>query len=159
MRKYPTAAFLERKSSSTYTFNGTSVSIPKDTIINVPVYAIHKDPNIYPNPEKFDPERFDEISEKARHPMNYLPFGDGPRNCIGKCKKSLNVWFILLVDSTSWLHIKNKIWFNQCLLQWNFSHVYTTFIMEGHTYLYSNAMIASFHVFKSCPDACTVGGR
>lgn len=57
--------------------------IEKDTFVLVPTYSIHKDPEYYPQPEIFDPERFSEEQTKARHPCAYLPFGDGPRNCIG----------------------------------------------------------------------------
>ncbi|EDW32573.1 GL10370 [Drosophila persimilis] len=47
------------------------------------VHSIHHDPEIYPQPEHFDPSRFEADQVKSRHPMAYLPFGDGPRNCIG----------------------------------------------------------------------------
>ena len=73
-----------RKSIEKYTFSGTKVTIPKGTKIWIPVYAIQRDPKNYPDPEIFDPERFDDEAEKSRHPMLFLPFGDGPRNCIGK---------------------------------------------------------------------------
>lgn len=75
---------LRRSASNKYTFSGTKVTIPKDTKIWIPIYAIQRDPNYYPDPEVFDPERFDNDAVKSRHPMVYLPFGDGPRNCIGK---------------------------------------------------------------------------
>jgi cytochrome P450 family 6 len=42
------------------------------------------DPEVFPDPERYDPERFSEENKKARHPFMYLPFGDGPKYCIGK---------------------------------------------------------------------------
>lgn len=83
LRKYPVGLVLRRVSNRDYTFNGTKVTVPKGTAVVIPVYAIQHDPSIYPDPEVFDPERFNEDAVAARHPMSYLPFGDGPRNCIG----------------------------------------------------------------------------
>lgn len=68
---------------SSYTFNNTKISISEGQKVWIPVYAIHQDPNIYPKPDVFNPERFNEEAVESRHPMSYLPFGDGPRNCIG----------------------------------------------------------------------------
>lgn len=52
----------------------------------IPVYSLHRDPEFYPNPLKFDPERFSEENKHNIQPFSYLPFGAGPRNCIGKKK-------------------------------------------------------------------------
>lgn len=51
----------------------------------IPVYSLHRDENYYPDPEKFDPTRFspENKSVKTIVDMPYLPFGEGPRNCIG----------------------------------------------------------------------------
>jgi len=86
LRKYPPGIFLMRQSTLSYTFNGTKVCVPKDQKIFIPVYAIHRDPSIYPKPDIFNPERFNKEAVQSRHPMFYLPFGDGPRNCIGMMK-------------------------------------------------------------------------
>ncbi|KAJ8687378.1 hypothetical protein QAD02_023172 [Eretmocerus hayati] len=83
LRKYPPATILMRQAMETYTFTGAELTIPKDTRVWIPVYAIQRDPQIYPDPENFDPERFNDENISSRHPSFYLPFGDGPRNCIG----------------------------------------------------------------------------
>lgn len=49
----------------------------------IPIYGIHSDPKYYPNPEKFDPERFSNENKHKINSSTYMPFGVGPRNCIG----------------------------------------------------------------------------
>ncbi|KAG5322929.1 C6A22 protein, partial [Pseudoatta argentina] len=83
LRKCPVVTFLMRQSITSYTFDGTKVNVPEGQKVWIPVYAIHRDPSIYPKPDVFDPERFSDDAVQSRHPMSYLPFGDGPRNCIG----------------------------------------------------------------------------
>ncbi|KAF7995738.1 hypothetical protein HCN44_006845 [Aphidius gifuensis] len=83
LRKYPPLTTLMRKSTAPYTLPGTNVTIPTGTKILIPIYAIQRDPTYFPNPNEFDPERFNDEAVKSRHPMSFLSFGDGPRNCIG----------------------------------------------------------------------------
>lgn len=66
---------LIRTASKDYKVPNTDFTIPKGTLTFIPVYAIHMDPDIYPEPEKFDPERFSEENKRDRHQMAYLPFG------------------------------------------------------------------------------------
>jgi cytochrome P450 len=83
LRKYPPAVRLDRRVvTSSYKVPGTEVTWDKDTVAVIPVFAIHHDESIYPNPEKFIPERFSAEEKAGRHPYTYLPFGLGPRSCI-----------------------------------------------------------------------------
>lgn len=58
-------------------------TIPKNYQVWIPALSVHMDPEFYPNPNVFDPERFTAEEVRKRNPTTFLPFGDGPRNCIG----------------------------------------------------------------------------
>lgn len=49
----------------------------------IPIMGLHRDEKYYSNPERFDPERFNDENKTNITPYSYLPFGTGPRNCIG----------------------------------------------------------------------------
>ncbi|XP_053597979.1 probable cytochrome P450 6a13 [Microplitis demolitor] len=83
LRKYPPINFTLRRSTQSYKFSGTNLTIPKGTIIWIPIAGIHRNSEYYPNPDVFDPERFKTEEINNRPQMSYLPFGAGPRNCIG----------------------------------------------------------------------------
>ncbi|KNC33646.1 hypothetical protein FF38_08727 [Lucilia cuprina] len=85
LRKYPSGPLLFRKALSDYIVPGyPKYVIKKDMPILIPVLGLHNDPEFYPKPQEFDPERFAPEKAKQRDSMEYLPFGDGPRNCIGE---------------------------------------------------------------------------
>ncbi|GBP56863.1 Cytochrome P450 6B5 [Eumeta japonica] len=83
LRKYPIAGSLVRQCGSGYTFSDTILSLDKDTLVFISVSAIHHDRKYYPDSGKFDPERFSPENKPKIPSCAYLPFGEGPRNCIG----------------------------------------------------------------------------
>lgn len=74
---------MTRGAQNDYAVPGTKFVIEKGTQVWVPAYAIQNDPEYYPKPEKFDPERFSPEQVANRDTALWLPFGEGPRNCIG----------------------------------------------------------------------------
>lgn len=85
LRKYPTLPFLNRECTQDYKIPGTDVVLKKGVGIHISLLGLHFDEKYYPEPEKFIPERFNEENSSGKNIINrpYLPFGDGPRTCIG----------------------------------------------------------------------------
>ncbi|GFR07462.1 cytochrome P450 3A8 [Trichonephila clavata] len=83
LRLYPPATRLERLAETDCKLGDTGITIPKGMMISIPNYALHHDPKLFPDPEKFDPDRFSAEERAKRDPNAYLPFGAGPRNCVG----------------------------------------------------------------------------
>lgn len=95
LRLYPPAIRVNRVCNKDYEYNG--IKIPKDQIWTVSIWGVHRDPEIYPEPEKYDPERFNEQNRKARENEAFIPFGAGPRNCIGARFAVLEVKLLLAI--------------------------------------------------------------
>nr|NP_001352304.1 cytochrome P450 4C1-like [Cyphomyrmex costatus] len=82
LRLYPSVYFISRITAEDVKLQ--SYIIPVKTIVHLNIYGLHRDPNFWPNPEIFDPDRFLFEKIRNRHPYSYLPFSAGPRNCIGQ---------------------------------------------------------------------------
>lgn len=83
LRKYPPGALITRECSNDYKVPGTDVVIEKGTKLFIPAWGLHNDPEYFPNPEKFNPENFSEENKVKRPDFTFIPFGEGPRMCIG----------------------------------------------------------------------------
>ncbi|XP_021702449.1 cytochrome P450 9e2 [Aedes aegypti] len=86
LRKWPPFGVTNRRCTKAYSLenaNGTKVTVHKGQVIFIPIYEIQRDAQYYPNPERFDPERFSDQNRGNLNQDTYLPFGIGPRNCIG----------------------------------------------------------------------------
>ncbi|XP_055530200.1 probable cytochrome P450 9f2 [Wyeomyia smithii] len=98
LRMWPPAVVSDRFCVKDYVYDdgaGTRFVIEKNQTIWIPTIAIHADPKYYPNPGKFDPERFNEQNRSKIDAGAYLPFGVGPRNCIGSRLALMEVKLIL----------------------------------------------------------------
>ncbi|KAK5643741.1 hypothetical protein RI129_007586 [Pyrocoelia pectoralis] len=87
LRKWPPFTDNDRRSVKPYVIKAqrpeeADLYLEKGSILLFPVYPIHRDPKYYPNPEQFDPERFNEENREKINRCAYMPFGSGPRNCI-----------------------------------------------------------------------------
>ncbi|XP_021193424.3 cytochrome P450 9e2 [Helicoverpa armigera] len=89
LRLWPPAAIVDRMCVKDYNFGRPSPNATKDLIIRegqgvgVAPWVFHRNPKYFPEPTKFDPERFSPENRHKILPFTYFPFGLGPRNCIG----------------------------------------------------------------------------
>ncbi|XP_055601242.1 probable cytochrome P450 9f2 [Uranotaenia lowii] len=86
LRKWPPVAMTNRACRSSYPledFDGTRITLSEGQVVTIPIFAFHRDPNLFPNPDHFNPERFADDNEHLMDRDAYMPFGMGPRNCIG----------------------------------------------------------------------------
>ncbi|CAG2168837.1 unnamed protein product [Oppiella nova] len=74
---------VDREAFEDYVLGDTGITLTKGSVVAIPVHALHHDPHYYPDPHRFIPERFLGDNLNKVKPYTYLPFGGGPRNCIG----------------------------------------------------------------------------
>ncbi|XP_075215342.1 cytochrome P450 4C1-like isoform X2 [Lycorma delicatula] len=84
LRLFPSVPCIIRKLYSDLDLGHEGYIIPATTNVVVLPYTLHRNSKYYPNPEKFDPDRFLPEEVQKRHPFAYIPFSGGPRNCIDK---------------------------------------------------------------------------
>ena len=104
LRLYTPGFLVHRRCNETCTING--VTIPRGVDVFMPPYVLHRDPALWPDPEKFNPERFSPENRETHEPYSYMPFGIGPRQCIG-------FRFALLEMKTAMLKILSKVKFKR----------------------------------------------
>ncbi|GLG92381.1 Cytochrome P450 9e2, partial [Gryllus bimaculatus] len=84
LRLYPPVPIILRNMQQEIVLPESKAVLPEGTSLYLTPFGMHRNPNLYPDPEKFDPERFSADECARRHPYAYLPFSAGPRNCIGQ---------------------------------------------------------------------------
>lgn len=94
LRKYTGLPILNRECTKSYRIPGTTFTIEKGTSIIVSLLGIHRDAQFFPDPESFNPDRFTD-EKRAYDEEMYMPFGVGPRNCIGEIFLSFHKAFFI----------------------------------------------------------------
>ncbi len=84
--------------------------IPKGWLVFYQITQTHLDEQVYTNPEKFDPERFDETRAEGKKPFSYLPFGGGIRECLGKefARLEMKTFAAMLTRHYQWELLTNQ---------------------------------------------------
>ncbi|CAH0723090.1 unnamed protein product, partial [Brenthis ino] len=107
LRMYPPFGRVDRICTKPYDVPGSSLHLRVGEMVGIPVYGIHMDPDIYPEPREFRPERFMREEKKERPSHLFLAFGAGPRNCIGSR-------FAMVVAKTAIVTIIKNFKFTRC---------------------------------------------
>ena len=81
-RMYGPTPFLGRILSQECEAGG--YTLPKGIDIIIDIYSIHRNPDVWENPNEFNPDRFSKENSISRHPYAHIPFSAGPRNCLGQ---------------------------------------------------------------------------
>lgn len=105
MRLYPPAPVVTR--TALQDFRLSEHDIPAGTVLYVPIYAVHRHTTLWEEPDRFDPSRFEPEKVKTRHRYAYMPFGAGPRVCIGNAFAMMEAVAILAVLLQN-DHLRNK---------------------------------------------------
>nr|UZE89903.1 cytochrome P450 CYP9GK5 [Chrysoperla zastrowi sillemi]UZE89906.1 cytochrome P450 CYP9GK5 [Chrysoperla zastrowi sillemi] len=112
LRKWPPAPITDRVTTKNYKIQVGKklITLEPGFPITVPIIGFHRDPQYYPNPEKFDPERFNDENKKNIKPLTFCPFGAGPRLCIGARFAVMNAKIIIfhMIKNFEVILVKNS---------------------------------------------------
>jgi cytochrome P450 len=100
MRLYPPAWAIGRKATAPFQLGG--YEIPKGAILILSPYVTQRDPRFFPDPERFDPERWTPENADARPKFSYYPFGGGARLCIGERFAWMEGTLVLAAIAQQW---------------------------------------------------------
>jgi cytochrome P450 len=100
MRLYPPAWILGRRTIDT--FEAAGYSIPPRSIILASQYLMHRDARFFPDPDRFDPDRFTHENQATRPKFSYFPFGGGTRVCIGEQFAWMEAVLVLATIAQRW---------------------------------------------------------
>ncbi|XP_041973294.1 cytochrome P450 4C1-like [Aricia agestis] len=134
MRLYPPVNFIMRQ--TTQPCKLSNFDIPANTMCAIHIYDLHRDEKIYPEPDKFRPERFLPENSAGRHNFAFIPFSAGPRNCIGQKfammeMKSLLSSIFRRFDVAPVTKISDNLSFSVDLVLRTTDPVYVRFIERG----------------------------
>jgi cytochrome P450 len=82
MRLYPPAYIIGRMAIDEFQLG--PYTLPAESVLLMSPYVCQRNPELFPDPERFDPDRWAPELQRARHKFSYFPFGGGPRTCIGE---------------------------------------------------------------------------
>ncbi|XP_022110083.1 cytochrome P450 3A29-like [Acanthaster planci] len=104
-RLYPPVVSTDRECLETVTYG--KYTLPKGLVVHIPAYSVQHDEDVWPDPEKFHPERFSPENKASIEPVAWLPFGGGPRICVA-------VKFITILIKVVLTRILQKYRFETC---------------------------------------------
>nr|ULR85615.1 cytochrome P450 [Spodoptera frugiperda] len=107
LRMYPPVSRVDRVCTKPYNLPGTNIVIKPGEVVAIPLYGIQMDPEHYPEPKEFQPERFLNENKTERGSHLYMAFGVGPRNCIG-------LRFAMLSAKLAMVDLVKKFRFSKC---------------------------------------------
>lgn len=99
-RLYPPVYLIGRTPTADVELGGGT--IPKAAVLQLSAWVLHRDPAHFPDPERFDPDRWTAEFERALPRFAYLPFGGGPRTCIGERFAQMESLLVLAAVVRDW---------------------------------------------------------
>ena len=100
MRLYPPAWLVGRRAVTDYQIDGYDV--PPRSIVLMCEWIVHRDARYYPDPERFDPDRWTPEFKASLPQFAYFPFGGGPRRCIGDAFASMELLLVMATIAQRW---------------------------------------------------------